>query len=147
MKPFARQAVPGVGRLRLFRPFLCCLFVLAAGTTALAAEGPVAWWKFDDRSAVDSAAGVANAIECNYKFMPVGVRGGCLRFDGFTTLVWCPAAKVPNLGRDFTLQGWVALAAYSWNWTRMIAQRDAEVRGFSFGIDSTGHFGLQLAAD
>ena len=96
---------------------------------------------------MDSASGVTNAIEGNYKFMPEGVRGGCLRFDGFTTLVRGKAAKVPNLSRGFTLEAWVAMAAYSWNWTPILAQRDGDTRGYSFGIDSTGHFGLQLAAD
>ena len=106
-----------------------CLFWLAAGAQAPASEGPVAWWKFDGQAAVDSAGGVTNAIEGNYRFMPEGVRGDCLRFDGFTTLVRHEAAKVPDLARGFTLQGWVALAAYSWNWTPIIAQRDGDTRG------------------
>ena len=123
------------------------LFLLSAGLSAHAAETPVAWWKFDDKTATDSAAGVASVIEGNHKFMPEGVRGDCLRFDGFTTLVRQEAAKVPDLGKGFTFQGWVAMAAYPWNWTPVIAQRDAATRGFSFGIDSTGHFGLQLSTD
>jgi hypothetical protein len=90
---------------------------------------------------------VTDTIEGNHKFMPEGVRGDCLRFDGFTTLVRRKAAKVPDLTRGFTLQAWVALAAYSWNWTPILGQRDGDTRGYSFGIDSTGHFGLQLAAD
>jgi hypothetical protein len=120
---------------------------LAAGFPAAAAEGPVAWWRFDDRTAADSAGGGTDAIAGNHAFMPDGVRGGCLRFDGFTTLVRREAARAPNPARGFTLQGWVALAAYPWNWTPLLTQRDGEVRGYSFGIDSTGHFGLQLAAD
>lgn len=124
-----------------------CLLLVAVGTPVPAAEGPVAWWKFDGPEAVDSVGGVTNAIEGNYRFMPEGVRGSCLRFDGFTTLVKQEAAKVPDLTKGFTLQGWVALAAYSWNWTSIIAQRDGDTRGYSFGVDSTGHFGLQLATD
>ncbi|MEI7899265.1 MAG: LamG domain-containing protein [bacterium] len=121
--------------------------LLAAGTQAQAAEGPVAWLKFDSQTAVDSARGVTNAIDGQSKFMPGGVRGECLRFDGFTTLVRCEAAQVPQLTKGFTFQSWVALAAYPWNWTPILAQRDMETRGYSFGIDSTGRFGLQLAAD
>lgn len=114
---------------------------------ASAADKPVAQWTFDNRSALDSAGGITDAIEGNSKFMPQGVRGACLRFDGFTTLMRRKADKVPDLSHGFTLQAWVALAAYSWNWTPVIAQRDGECRGFSFGFDGTGHFGLQLAAD
>jgi hypothetical protein len=123
------------------------LFLLAMASPATATEGPVAWWKFDGPAAVDAAGGVTDAIEGNSKFMAQGVRGGCLRFDGFTTLVRREAAKAPELPRGFTFQGWVALAAYPWNWTPVIAQRDGDTRGYSFGIDSTGHFGLQLATD
>ena len=121
------------------------LLVLAARVPA--ADSPVAWWQFDGPAAVDSVSGVTDVIEGHSKFMPAGVRGGCLRFDGFTTAVRREAAKAPDLSKGFTLQGWVALAAYSWNWTPLVAQRDGETRGFSFGIDGTGHFGLQLAAD
>jgi len=120
---------------------------LAAGTQAPASDGPVAWWKFDAWTALESVSGTTNELEGNYKFMPEGVRGGCLRFDGFTTLLRCKAAQVPALSKGLTLQAWVAMAAYSWNWTPLIAQRDGETRGYSFGIDSRGHFGLQLAAD
>ena len=134
-------------RITALLRLLSCLLLLAAGTQAHAADGLVAWWRFDDQTAMDSAGGVADVIEGNHKFMPAGVRGDSLRFDGFTTLVRRNAAKVPDLSKGFTLQGWIALAAYSWNWTPILAQRDGETRGYSFGIDSTGHFGLQLAAD
>lgn len=123
------------------------LLMFAAGAQLQALDGPVAWWRFDDETVVDSAGKTTDSIEGNYRFMPEGVRGACLRFDGFTTLVRRPAAKAPDLSRGFTLQGWVALAAYPWNWTPIIAQRDGETRGYSFGIDSTGHFGLQQAVD
>ena len=135
-----------LGRRSLIRLLLGLLF-LAAGTEAPARDGPVACWSFDDKTALDSAGNLTDAIQGNFKFMPGGVRGDCLRFDGFTTLVRREAAKVPDLSKGFTLQGWAALAAYPWNWTPILAQRDGQVRGYSFGIDSTGHLGLQLAAD
>lgn len=128
-------------------PLLAAILSLAAATGAPARDGPVAWWKFDDKTAFDSAGNATDAIEGNFKFVPEGVRGSCLRFDGFTTLVRREAAKVPDLSKGFTLQSWVAVAAYPWNWSPIVAQRDRETRGYSFGIDSTGHFGLQLAAD
>ncbi len=121
--------------------------MLAAGLRASAADSPVASWKFDDRSALDTASGMTDGLEGNFKFMPDGVRGSCLRFDGFTTLLTRKADKVPDLPRGFTLQAWVAVAAYPWNWTPLMAQRDGDTRGYSFGLDSTGHFGLQLAVD
>ena len=100
--------------------WLLGLLLLGAGLQLRGAEGPVAWWRFDDQTALDSASGVTNALEGNYKFMPGGVRGGCLRFDGFTTLVRGEAARVPDLSKGFTFQGWVVLAVYLWNWTFII---------------------------
>ena len=105
------------------------LFMLAAGLRASAADSPVASWKFDDRSALDTASGMTDGLEGNFKFMPDGVRGSCLRFDGFTTLLTRKADKVPDLPRGFTLQAWVAVAAYPWNWTPLMAQRDGDTRG------------------
>ena len=128
-------------------PQVSGLILLAMATRTAATDGPVAWWKFDGSAAVDSVSGVTDAIDGNSKFMPAGVSGGCLRFDGFSTLVRRDAAKVPDLANGFTFQCWVALAAYSWNWTPLVAQRDGDTRGYSFGIDGTGHFGLQLATD
>ena len=64
----------------------CCgLLLLSAGSPAMAAGEPVAHWKFDNRSALDSASGMTDGLDGNFKFMAEGVRGGCLRFDGFTT--------------------------------------------------------------
>lgn len=129
------------------RCFICCLLLAVAKTGVGATEAPVAWWTFDGSNVVDSAGGVTDAVEGNYRFMPGGVAGGCLRFDGFTTLVRRKAAQAPKLSRGFTIESWVALAAYSWNWTPLVAQRDGEVRGYTFGFDGTGRFGLQLAGD
>jgi len=123
------------------------LWLGGSAPQATATDKPVACWNFDDQSALDSASGITDSIEGNFKFLPEGVRGRCLRCDGFTTLLRRKADQVPELHHGFTVQGWVALAAYSWNWTPILAQRDGDTRGFSFGFDGTGHFGLQLAAD
>lgn len=123
------------------------LLFSAIGQQARGADKPLAEWTFDGGTAEDSAGGITDAVEGHFKFLPDGVRGGCLRFDGFTTLLRRKADKAPDVSRGFTLHAWVALAAYSWNWTPLLAQRDGDTRGYSFGVDSTGHFGLQLAAD
>ena len=114
---------------------------------ARATDKPVACWSFDAQSPLDSASDITDTLEGHSKFLPEGVRGGCLRFDDFTTLLRRKADQAPLLPHGFTLQAWVALATYSWNWTPILAQRDGDTRGYSFGFDGTGHFGLQLAAD
>ena len=138
-------------RFDLLKPLrLACAGLLlfpAIASQSQAADKPVAHWAFDAQSALDSTSGINDTIEGHSKFLPDGVHGGCLRFDGFTTLLRRKADQVPALAHGFTLQAWVALAAYSWNWTPILAQRDGNARGYSFGYDGTGHFGLQLAAD
>jgi Concanavalin A-like lectin/glucanases superfamily len=110
-----------------------------------ALDNPVACWSFDGLAAMDAIGSFTNRIEGNFKFMPEGVRNGCLRFDGFTTAVRQEASRVPNIENGFTLQGWVAMAAYPWAWSPILAQRQGDTQGFSFGIDSTGRVGLQVA--
>jgi len=104
----------------------------------------VAWWSFDDTSQ-DKVSGIKDGIYGNYKFMSEGVDGGCLRFDGFTTLVQREAQKSPRLSNAFTLSGWVAIGAYPWNWTPIVSQQKDRVQGFDFGLDYKRRFGLQLA--
>ena len=104
----------------------------------------VAWWSFDGTS-LDKASRIKDEIYGNYKFMPQGAQGGCLRFDGFTTLVQRKAEKVPELSNAFTFSGWVAVGAYPWNWTPILSQQKDRSRGFDFGMDYKGRFGLHLA--
>ena len=138
-------------RFDLLKPLMlgCAGLLLfpAIMAQAQAADKPVARWSFDAQSPLDSASDITDTLEGHSKFLPEGVLGGCLRFDGFTTLLRRKADQAPLLPHGFTLQAWVALAAYSWNWTPILAQRDGDTRGYSFGFDGTGHFGLQLAAD
>jgi hypothetical protein len=97
---------PGSRRRRTRSPGrrLGFLLFLPVVIGASASEAPVARWKFDYGTAADAAGGVKDAIKGNCRFMPEGVPMGCLRFDGFTTLVRCEAVKVPDLTRGFTVQ-------------------------------------------
>ena len=79
----------GGGRGQLLAGFL----FLAAAIQVPATEGPVAWWKFEAQTALESVNGTTNELEGNYRFMPKGVRGGCLRFDGFTNRAWSAESK------------------------------------------------------
>jgi len=121
------------------------VFGVASCFPIFATQEPVDWWTFDGPATMNAVGSFTNRIEGNFKFMPEGVRGGCLRFDGFTTALLQEATRVPNIENGFTLQGWVAMAAYPWNWSPIVAQRQGDAQGFSFGIDSTGRFGLQGA--
>jgi hypothetical protein len=100
-----------------------------------------AWWKFDDGSAVDHVGGIKDEIRGNFKFVE-GVSGKALKFDGLTTSITRKADKAPKLGETFTIEAWVALGAYPWNWCPIVSQAEFGKSGCYFGIDSNGRFGL-----
>jgi hypothetical protein len=108
---------------------------------------PVAWWTFDeaDGSAVlDRVSGIADTIR-GHVWRRVGVSGGGLKFDDFTTQVVRPAAKAPRLASAFTVQAWIALAAYPWNWSPIVSQERQPREGYFFGVGPRGEIGLSLA--
>lgn len=108
---------------------------------------PIAWWKFDENQgdiAHDSAGGYNDRI-LNYHDWVKGVSGGGLKFDGFTTLVERDAKNVPKLQGGFTIDAWVAIQSYPWNWVAIVDQDDDRDSGYFFGIDAEGRLGLQVS--
>jgi hypothetical protein len=80
------------------------------------------------------------------RFVP-GVRGKALRFDGYTTHMVRPAANAPKLGDQFSIDAWLVIDAYPWNWVPIVDQSQYRQVGYFFGIDAWGHLGLQLDVD
>jgi hypothetical protein len=94
---------------------------------------------------VGSIGGIKDEISGNFKFVE-GVAGKALKFDGFTTSVIRKAEQAPKLGDAFTIEAWVALGAYPWNWCPIVSQSDFGKSGYYFGVDSNGRFGLCVKA-
>ncbi len=118
---------------------------------ALLAEGKgtIAHWSFDEAAGTsthDSATGETNAIEGYYKYLP-GVSGTGLRFDGLTTHIIRSAKDAPTLRGSFSVQAWVALNYYPWNWVPIVDQSEDKQAGYFFGVDAFGHLGLQMELD
>jgi hypothetical protein len=131
-------------KARLF--IVSVITILSLCTSAYPAqEGPIAWWKFDGGSAADSIGGTQDEIRGNFKFVE-GVSGKALKFDGLTTSVTRKADKAPKLGQTFTIEAWVALGAYPWNWCPIVSQAEFGKSGCCFGIDSNGRVGLCFSA-
>ena len=53
-----------------------------------------------------------------------GVSGKSLQFDGYKTAVKIPAKIAPKPTTEITLEGWIAIGAYPWNWCPIIQQAD-----------------------
>ena len=120
-------------------------------------DASVAHWKLDEdrgRVALDSAGGIEDPIGGFVERLP-GVSGRALRFDGATTHVRRAAPQAPDLGAVFTVEAWVALQAYPWNWTALVEEAGAELADhpgefdprFSLGLDDHGRPGLMVAVE
>ena len=130
--------------------FLILLFSGAgrlAGTGADSPKNLLAWWKLDavqDKKTYEAVGGKADLITGNFKLVR-GLSGQAIRFDGFTTLITRKAPDFPTLNQDFSLEAWVAPAAYPWNWCPVVAQHRGQEAGFYFALGPRGEVGLGLA--
>ena len=97
---------------------------------------PVKWWKFNEGAGditKESAAGDSCAIAGHMSYWKQGVSGTALAFDGYHSVVRLPAEKAPAISDAVTLEAWVALGAYPWNWTPVVQQGHEESYALSIG--------------
>ncbi|MGC2636913.1 MAG: LamG domain-containing protein [Acidobacteriaceae bacterium] len=130
--------------MTLDRKFLLLLSCAFLGCAAYAQTTDLHWAfaRSENAAAVDSASGVKAKLGGEYDYVP-GVRGDGLRFDGYTTSMTVPVHEGEARGRDgFTLEAWVALNTYPWNWVPIVDQEVDRQEGYFFGIDAMGHVGL-----
>ncbi|HEV2322824.1 MAG TPA: LamG domain-containing protein [Terracidiphilus sp.] len=125
---------------------ICC--VLPACVLHGQERGVDAHWAFmrDQGAApVDSLHGVKASLGGYYAYVP-GIAGEGLRFDGYTTSMTVPYRDTDAQIRDgFTVEAWVALNTYPWNWMPIVDQEQDRQQGLFFGIDAFGHFALDVS--
>jgi len=133
----------------LLKCVIIVIFILPLGLKATESAQPLAWWTFDiakDSTVSDQVSGSEDVIRGNFKYV-TGVNGLCLKLDGFTTEIIRQAENAPVLKDKFTMECWIALGAYPWNWCPVVSQRSDSTRGYFFGIGPKGQLSLQLALD
>lgn len=133
------------------RSFLLLLLCAAAALSTSAQETPLPLhWQFNRGEAgapVDSVRGMKARLDGAWAYVP-GVAGDALRFDGATTSMTVPLAEDAGLGRSgLTVEAWVALNTYPWNWVPVVDNQLDRQEGFFFGIDAFGRFSLQASID
>jgi hypothetical protein len=99
---------------------------------------PVKHWRFDEGTGDVTNEGVdgsACAIAGHKSYWKKGVSGTALQFDGYNTIVALDPADGPKIAESLTLEAWVAIGAYPWNWCPIVQQGDDA--GYALGID--GH--------
>ncbi|MGC2162512.1 MAG: LamG domain-containing protein [Silvibacterium sp.] len=134
-----------------FSKALACLAVLSSLCFMACAqsERPVAAWNFDgtnEHTVHDSISGIDDPISGYYIRVP-GAVGNGLRFDGISAGVTRVAAEAPKLSHGLTVDAWVAVNAYPWNWVPIVEQRRKQQQGYFFGTDSFGHLSLQVSVN
>jgi len=133
---------------------------------AASAKTPIAWWSFEvdpgalpaggvpagraaDKPGIvpavtrDSVSGCADPIRGNFRFVR-GVSGTGLKLDGYTTAVIRAAADAPRTEGPFSLEAWVALAAYPWNFCPIVARRSGDA-GFAFSVGPRGQLSFSAS--
>jgi len=148
----------------------CVSVLVLVGFCAVGlAQEPVASWTFEtlsDVKATEKTESPVDAIQGKWKQAP-GVKGQALRLDGYSTRLIRGAKHAPDLKAGFTVEAWVALGAYPWNWAPILAQEktlcfaaprkdicwpatvdpNQAQAGYYFGISPRGQFALQLAVN
>ncbi len=128
---------------------LAAAFLPLADQAFAQAGGPVARWSFDNSTGStlhDPVSGMEDKVGGFYKYV-AGVSGSGLRFDGYTTSVVRKAQDAPKLHGSFSVEAWIALDTYPWNWIPVVDQEKDQQAGYFFGVDAMGHVSLQVDLD
>ena len=114
---------------------------------------PAIWLKFDEGvksrtynvkdSTFDAVSGSPCAIKGNVSLYKSGVSGTSLAFDGYDSKVVIPHDQIPEMAKGFTIDAWVAVGAYPWNWAPII-DMNSYIQ-FFFGINDIGQLGFKYA--
>ena len=109
---------------------------------------PAAQWPFvrsEGTRPNDTVRAMKGRLDGLFSYV-AGVSGDALRFDGYTTSMTVPFHNATSIGKNgFTLQAWVALNTYPWNWVPVLDQEDQQQAGYFLGIDAFGHVGLEAS--
>lgn len=97
---------------------------------------PVSCWTFDEGlrqrtyeqrdQTQESVSKTCCPVEGNITLWKQGVSGTALAFDGYQSSVVLPTAQAPKIQDTLTVEGWVALSAYPWNWAPIVHQSNMD---------------------
>jgi hypothetical protein len=104
-------------------------------------------WDFEEitnRTTLEKVSGIADTLEGNFK-VAEGIKGNGLRLDGFTTNLKHTDRNMPVPGDELTVEAWVSLANYPWNWCPVLSTESNETKGYRLMIGPHGQASMQVA--
>ena len=127
------------------RRLLLVLFLLIP--LILRSQTPVMKWDFEkiqNRNAIEVSTNISDTIEGNFEEAD-GVIGKGLRLDGFTTRVIRKRTTIQKPGNEITIEAWVSLGEYPWNWCPLLTTESNEVKGYRLMIGPYGQVSMETA--
>lgn len=106
-----------------------------------------AFWNFEstvNKSTLDKISGSTDTIEGN-TYVAQGVKGDGLRFDGFTSCIKTTGKDRVIQGSEISLEAWVSLGNYPWNWCPIISTISNENKGYRLLVGPLGQASLEVA--
>jgi len=122
--------------------------VLSVLPLVAGAQNPVMHWDFENirnRNSIEVSSNIADTIEGNYEEAR-GVVGKGLRLDGFTTRIIRENSDLKRpASKGFTIEAWISLGEYPWNWCPIITTESDEVKGYRLMVGPLGQVSLETA--
>ncbi len=118
------------------KSILTILSVLAP--FAVYGQEPVMSWNFDGPTVFP------DTIEGLFDKKP-GIKGEGVLLDGFTTRVIRQKDKVAPISKEFTVDAWLSLGNYPWNWCPILTTETNETKGYRLMVGPYGQVSLQVA--
>ncbi len=97
----------------------------------------IAFWTFDETNPDYEITGKGSITP--------GVVGNAYKFDGFSSYIEDRSIEDIKIPRSFSIEAWISLGAYPWNWAPIVTIGKYKITGFYFGVDSRGRIGFQLS--
>jgi len=122
------------------------LFLFLYNNLSIAQE-PILSWDFNEvknRTTLEQNSGIADTLEGNFKLAP-GIKGNGLKLDEFTTRLIHSDPNMPVPGEEITVEAWVSLGNYPWNWCPVLTTETDETKGYRLMIGPHGEASMQVA--
>jgi len=94
-------------------------------------------WSFDEPDPAYEIIGKGRLVH--------GVVGQAYLFDGFSSYIEDRSLADKGIPGSFSIEAWIALGAYPWNWAPIVTIGKYKITGFYFGVDSRGRIGFQMS--